>query len=77
MDSKKGMEGKIKDYGRYVLTLLMLSFYLFLGSVITTYLRPSEYNGVLFILTMFTLTATAYFVFRYKQLQSLEQQNPE
>ncbi|MFD1038563.1 YrhC family protein [Virgibacillus byunsanensis] len=56
---------KLKDYQRFIVTLLILSSYLYMGAIINTYIQPSSDGNALFNLS-FTITIVAMFFF-YKK----------
>jgi hypothetical protein len=47
--STKDMKAKIEDYRRFVITLLILSIYFYLGMVITVYIEEQSGNSNLLI----------------------------
>ena len=70
MDTKvKKLEIKLKDYHLFIYTLIILSVYFYIGSLIYTYIRPSN-NGILLIfLTLITIISTTIFLYKYKKIQ--------
>ncbi|WP_171038038.1 YrhC family protein [Aquibacillus sediminis] len=72
------MKQKIKDYSRFLITLLILSVYFYLGMIINTFLVPSEQSGLLIILMLSSLSFAGLFAFLIskwnKQLKQLIEQ---
>nr|WP_255637602.1 YrhC family protein [Virgibacillus salarius] len=49
------MESKLKDFQRFIGTLLILSSYLYLGAIINTFMRPSTDGKILMLLAFVTV----------------------
>ncbi|WP_053219088.1 YrhC family protein [Virgibacillus senegalensis] len=56
----KLIEEKIEDFGRFLVTLLMLSAFFYLGMVINYYLEPIESGGLLPALLVVTVLASGW-----------------
>ncbi|MCA0969996.1 YrhC family protein [Halobacillus litoralis] len=64
MNSNEWMKKKILDYKRFVMTLLILSSYLYIGTLISIYEYHADYH--LYLLPLLTLTLPAAFVLTLK-----------
>ncbi|GAA0432198.1 MAG: YrhC family protein [Bacillota bacterium] len=51
----KELESKLKDFQRFIGTLLILSSYLYLGAIINTFMRPSTDGKILMLLAFVTV----------------------
>lgn len=60
---------KLKDYQRFVSTLIILSCYLYMGALINLYLRPSGHGMTFIYLTIASVLSSIVFLYRYKKLQ--------
>ncbi|MCT2537639.1 YrhC family protein [Aquibacillus koreensis] len=78
MDGQTRMKQKIEDFSRFLITLLVLSIYFYLGLVIFTFIEPSDKSNILLILLITSVSLAGWFAFLLskwrKQLhESLEQ----
>ncbi|GGB28768.1 hypothetical protein GCM10011409_02550 [Lentibacillus populi] len=63
------LEIKLKDYRRFIMTLLIVSIYLYMGSVMDTYIQ-SKGDGAILTGLSFAMTAAAtLFVLKYRKLK--------
>ncbi|WP_106497070.1 YrhC family protein [Lentibacillus sp. Marseille-P4043] len=71
MDSKtKELELKLKDYQRFIITLLIISIYLYMGAIMDTYIRPKADGGLLTGLSFGMVTAAAGLIMKYRKMKS-------
>ncbi|AIF45386.1 YrhC family protein [Virgibacillus sp. SK37] len=68
-DKKKELENQLIDYQRFVSALLILSSYLYMGGLIKTYLQPSSHGGILFLLSLISVSAGIWFIGKGKGIQ--------
>ncbi|WP_430785111.1 YrhC family protein [Virgibacillus flavescens] len=67
---QKYLEKKQKDYHTFIHTLFILSIYFYLGIVIDIYGIPNtDHTVFLSFLSIISLSAIAFFVFRYKKIR--------
>ncbi|MFC0522522.1 YrhC family protein [Pontibacillus salicampi] len=64
----KQLQGKVEDYKRFILTLIILSVYFYMGTIITTFIHPSGYNLLLLGITIASIVAAGVFVQRWQKL---------
>ncbi|MCP3030396.1 YrhC family protein [Halobacillus sp. A1] len=69
MDANKVLEGKLADYRRFTMTLIILSGYLYIGVLISIYEYHSTSYYYLFVLITLLLSTAFYFVKKLKVLQ--------
>ncbi|MFC7060716.1 YrhC family protein [Halobacillus seohaensis] len=69
MDSNKKLEGKLADYRRFTMTLIILSAYLYVGILISIYEYHSTAYYYLFVLIILLLSTAFYFVRKLNQWQ--------
>ncbi len=75
MDHKLKM--KMLDYERFIMTLIVLNCYLYMGAIITTYLQPSSNNQILFYLTVALIGVTALLIYKYKKIKDILEENEQ
>jgi len=74
----KQLQAKVEDYSRFVITLLIVSFYFFMGSLITVYLKPSSEGSItLMILTSVSIVTSFYFVLKWKKCKQTLAENEQ
>ncbi len=72
----KQLQAKVVDYKRFVMTLLIVSFYFYLGTLITVYLKPvQEGSMILMGLTSVSIIASFYFLFQWKKCKTILAEN--
>lgn len=76
MDNKlTDLQLKLKDYQRFISTLIILSSYLYMGAVINIYLQPTN-NGITFIyLTIIAILSTTVLLYKYNQIKTDVEEN--
>lgn len=62
---------KLIDYERFIIVLITLSCYLYMGAIITTYFQPSDQSTTLFYLTCALIIVTSIFLYRYKKIKDI------
>lgn len=78
MDKKQTeLEMKLKDFKRFVSTLIILSCYLYMGAVINLYFRPSDHGMVFVYLTIVTVLATMGFLYKYNKIKMTIEKNEQ
>lgn len=65
------IKGKMEDYSRFIVTLIILSFYLYIGTVINTFVYQSSQAIILVFLTIVSLSAAMVFVLKWKKYQQI------
>ncbi|WP_176555820.1 YrhC family protein [Virgibacillus ndiopensis] len=70
MNKRKELELKLKDYKRFMITLLLLSIYLYLGAVIDTYIQPTNDGDFLFNLSFGMTVIVSLFGLRFRRLKA-------
>ena len=73
----KELKAKIEDYKRFILTLIILSFYFYIGTLITTYIHPNKFNSVLLMLTGASIVASMMFVVKWKKFNKQYQEQQQ
>ncbi len=74
MKSSDWMSKKISDFKRFTMTLLILSSYLYVGSLISIYEYQSTAYLYLLPLVIFGLCTALLFSFKIKKWQQIQQQ---
>ncbi|WP_407269522.1 YrhC family protein [Radiobacillus sp. PE A8.2] len=70
MDSEMiSMKQKIEDYSRFLVTLLILSFYLYLGMLITVFFNPSELANLVIGLLLVSISIAGAFAWKLRSMQ--------
>lgn len=54
---------KIDDYSRFLITLIILSIYFYLGMIITNFIEPSNKGVLIVFLLLFSLSLAGWFLF--------------
>ncbi|WP_188453584.1 YrhC family protein [Virgibacillus oceani] len=70
MSKRKELELKLKDYKHFIITLLLLSIYLYLGAVINTYVQPANDGEFLFNLSFGITLVIILFGLRFRRLKA-------
>ncbi|MBM7554681.1 YrhC family protein [Thalassobacillus pellis] len=63
------VEKKIEDYKRFILTLIILSSYFFIGTIISMYVYHNDLESIMVTLTLIGLTFAFYFTLQLSELQ--------
>lgn len=69
MKSNDWMKKKISDYKRFIVTLLILSSYLYIGTLISIYEYQANYHLYLYPLLIFTLLSAMVMSLKTKSWQ--------
>jgi len=73
MKSMKYIKSKIRDYERFIVTLLIISIYLYLGAINDIYVHPSSDGEFLLILSFSSVVLSLIFAkCNYKLKKRLE-----
>ena len=67
MDEFTKIKQKIEDYSRFLITLIILSVYFYLGMIITTFLEPSEHSNILIVLLLGSTALAGWFAYLLQQ----------
>ncbi|GGD04132.1 YrhC family protein [Pontibacillus salipaludis] len=67
------LKARMEDYSRFIITLLILSVYFYLGTIITTYLTESDYGALMMGLTTVSMGAAFFFTLRWKKCSQVLQ----
>ncbi|QTM99904.1 hypothetical protein ERJ70_11740 [Sediminibacillus dalangtanensis] len=65
----KLIEERIEDFGRFLVTLLMLSAFFYLGMIINYYLEPMDNGGLLPAILVLTVVAAGWIAVLLKKWQ--------
>lgn len=65
----KKLEQKLKDYQRFIVTLLIMCTYVYLGALNDLYVYPSEDGTKLLLISFGMSIAGLVFMFRFQQLK--------
>ncbi|WP_139823856.1 YrhC family protein [Thalassobacillus devorans] len=65
----KQLESKIEDYKRFVITLIILSSYFFVGTIISMHVYQNQLEEMMMTLTLIGLTAAFYFTLKLSDFQ--------
>ncbi|WP_229717892.1 YrhC family protein [Thalassobacillus devorans] len=65
----KQLETKIEDYKRFVITLIILSSYFFVGTIISMHVYQNQLEELMMTLTLIGLTAAFYFTLKLSDFQ--------
>ncbi|MFG6121287.1 YrhC family protein [Thalassobacillus sp. B23F22_16] len=65
----KQLETKIEDYKRFVITLIILSSYFFVGTIISMHVYQNHLEEMMITLTLIGLTAAFYFTLKLSDFQ--------
>ncbi|MYL46658.1 hypothetical protein GLV94_13490 [Virgibacillus halodenitrificans] len=68
-EKMRDLENQLIDYKRFVSALLILSSYLYMGGIIKTYLQPTSHGGILFLLSLISVSAGIWFIGKGKGIQ--------
>ncbi|WP_170840821.1 YrhC family protein [Oceanobacillus limi] len=71
----KQLELKLKDYLRFIASLIILGTYLFFGGIINVYIQPSENGAELFYLSFALLLIGLGLSFKYIKLKKTIEKN--
>ncbi|KGP90455.1 hypothetical protein N780_04750 [Pontibacillus chungwhensis BH030062] len=72
------LKARMEDYARFIITLLILSVYFYLGTIITTYLTESNYETIMMGLTALSMGGAFFFTLRWKKCsQALQDQESQ
>ncbi|QSS99043.1 hypothetical protein IMZ31_13235 [Pontibacillus sp. ALD_SL1] len=72
------LKARMEDYSRFIITLLILSVYFYLGTIITTYLTESNHEVLMMGLTSLSMGAAFFFTLRWKKCrQALQDQESQ
>lgn len=63
----KELKAKIEDYSRFIITLIIVSFYFYLGSIISIYIEPKEGGSMLMLLSGASISVAMFFVVLWKK----------
>ncbi len=69
MKTMKQLESKIEDYKRFVITLIILSSYFFVGTIISMHVYQNQLEEMMMTLTLIGLTAAFYFTLKLSDFQ--------
>ncbi|MFG6114246.1 YrhC family protein [Halobacillus sp. MO56] len=69
MNSMKQLENKIEDYKRFVITLIIVSSYFFIGTIISMYVYHNQLEGLMVTLTLTGLATAFYFILKLSEFQ--------
>ncbi|MFC4558896.1 YrhC family protein [Virgibacillus kekensis] len=69
------LELKLKDYRRFVGTLLILASYLYLGSIIYLYVRQSSDGNFLVLMSLGAVLSAGWFLYRSHRLKAKINEN--
>ncbi|MFD1018844.1 YrhC family protein [Thalassobacillus hwangdonensis] len=69
MNPVKELKGKIDDFKRFIMTLLILSSYLFIGTLISMYEYKNGLEGLMMALTVTGLGVAFYFTLKVSRFQ--------
>ncbi|MFD2046148.1 YrhC family protein [Ornithinibacillus salinisoli] len=75
MNSKTKLQSKLKDYQRFIITLILLSTYLFLGGVNNVFVYPSENGEKLLYLSGTLLIVGLVFSIQYVKIKRIITEN--
>ncbi|MCD5323660.1 MULTISPECIES: YrhC family protein [Pontibacillus] len=76
--NKDDLKARMEDYSRFIVTLLILSVYFYLGTIITTYLTESNYELLMMGLTTISISAAFVYTMRWKKCsQKLQDQETQ
>ncbi|MRH43042.1 hypothetical protein GH741_10130 [Aquibacillus halophilus] len=64
------IKNKIADYSRFLITLLILSIYFYLGMIINIFLAPTGKENILIGLLLASLMTAGWFTILLKKWQS-------
>lgn len=67
--SSKQLKEQIRDYRRFVATLVIVSSYLYIGGIHDIYIQPSSEGHVLLVLSLITTSLSFTFMVRCCQLK--------
>lgn len=67
--SIKQLKEQIRDYHRFIATLVIVSSYLYIGGIHDIYIQPSSEGRVLLILSLITASLSFIFMVRCRQLK--------
>ncbi|KGX88956.1 YrhC family protein [Pontibacillus litoralis] len=67
MEQVTELKARIEDYKRFIITLLIMSVYFYLGTLITTYIKPNAMNLLFLSITMISLCIAAFFIWKVKK----------
>ncbi|TGB04225.1 YrhC family protein [Halobacillus salinus] len=69
MRSNEWMEKKISDYKRFIVTLLILSSYLYIGTLISIYEYQTNFHYYLYAILSLTLPSAIVMIAKTKRWQ--------
>ncbi|SEA95671.1 YrhC-like protein [Thalassobacillus cyri] len=69
MNSMKQLENKIEDYKRFIITLIIVSSYFFIGTIISMYVYHNQLEGLMVTLTLMGLATAFYFILKLTEFQ--------
>ena len=69
MKTMKQLESKIEDYKRFVITLIILSSYFFVGTIISMHVYQNQLEEMMMTLTLIGLTVAFYFTLKLSDFQ--------
>ena len=69
MKTMKQLETKIEDYKRFVITLIILSSYFFVGTIISMHVYQNQLEEMMMTLTLIGLTVAFYFTLKLSDFQ--------
>ncbi|WP_196493687.1 YrhC family protein [Ornithinibacillus caprae] len=76
MDNHKQLELKLKDYRRFIATLILVSTYMYLGGLMNVFIQPKTDHGVeLFVLSVILLAVGIAISFEYVKLKKKLEKN--
>ncbi|WP_163970076.1 YrhC family protein [Oceanobacillus halotolerans] len=55
---------KLKDYQRFLVTLLILASYLYMGAIINTYIQPNHHSPYLYMLSLILIVLASIFLYK-------------
>lgn len=71
----KELKAKMEDYKRFIMTLIILSFYFYIGSLINLYIEPKDGGPLLMLLSGVSITAALVFIMKWKKCNKVVQEN--
>ncbi|WP_028783295.1 YrhC family protein [Thalassobacillus devorans] len=69
MNSMKQLENKIEDYKRFIITLIIVSSYFFVGTLISMYVYHNRLEDLMVTLTLIGLATAFYFTLKLTDFQ--------
>ncbi|MGY0694304.1 YrhC family protein [Virgibacillus sp. FSP13] len=67
----KELELKLKDYHRFIITLLIISIYLYMGAVMDTYINPKADGGLLTGFSFGMVVVAAGFIMKFRKIKAM------